>query len=87
MLSQHVKSATKNKSKKTSSRDVLQYFIVVRRPFLDPCWVHLGLSWALLGPWAILSPPGPVLGGPRGQLEANVGLGKLEWGVQGGKRM
>ena len=38
---------------------------------------------ALSGP--ILGPPWPFFGDPRRHLEANVGLGRLEFGAQGGK--
>ena len=41
-----------------------------------------------LGPsWAILGPPWPFLGGPGGHLEADVGLGRLDLGVQGGQKL
>jgi hypothetical protein len=42
----------------------------------------------ILGPsWAILGPPWPFSGGPGGFLEANVGLGRLDRGVQGGQKL
>ena len=41
----------------------------------------LGLSWAILGP------PWPLLGGPGGHLEADLGLGRLDLGVQGGQKL
>ena len=41
--------------------------------------------WAHLGP--ILGPPWPFSEGPGGHLEADVGLGRLDLGVQGGKRL
>ena len=57
---------------------------------------HLGSlgrrSAALFGPilgpsWAILGPPWPFLGGPGGHLEAKLGLGRLDLGVQGGQKL
>ena len=42
----------------------------------------------ILGPsWAILGPPWPFSGGPGGHLEADVGLGRLDLGVQGGQKL
>ena len=42
----------------------------------------------ILGPsWAILGPPWPFLGGPGGHLEADVGFGRLDLGVQGGQKL
>ena len=42
----------------------------------------------ILGPsWAILGPPWPFLGGPGGHLEADLGLGRLDLGVQGGQKL
>ena len=35
----------------------------------------------------ILSPPCPFSGGPGGHLEADVGLGRLDLGVQGGQKV
>ena len=61
-----------------SSRDILREKARYLSALFEPI---LGTSWAILGP------PWPFLGGPRGHLEANVGLGRLELGVQGGKRM
>ena len=46
-----------------------------------PFGVHLG------PPWAILGPPWPFLGGPGGHLEADLGLGRLALGVQGGQKL
>ena len=46
-----------------------------------PFWAHLGLSWALLGP------PWPFSEGPKGHLEALLGLGRLDLGVKGGKEL
>ena len=43
-----------------------------------PFWAHLGLILGHLGP------PWPFLGGPGGHLEAGLGLGRLELGVQSG---
>ena len=37
-----------------TSRNILRDLVVVRRPFLGPSWVNLGLSWDLLGPsWGV----------------------------------
>ena len=52
---------------------ILRDLPVARRTFLGPSWAHLGLSWALLG---------PSRGGPEGLPEADVGLGRLDLGVQ-----
>ena len=42
----------------------------------------------ILGPsWAILGPSWPFSGGPGGHLEADVGLGRLDLGVQGGQKL
>ena len=42
----------------------------------------------ILGPsWAILGPPWPFLGGPGGHIEADLGLGRLDLGVQGGHKL
>ena len=42
----------------------------------------------ILGPsWAILGPPWPFLGGPRGHLEAYLGFGRLDLGVQGDQKL
>ena len=35
---------------KRASGIILGARIVVRRPVSGPCWAHLGLSWALVGP-------------------------------------
>ena len=44
-----------------------------------------GPLWAHLGP--ILGYLGPVLGGLGGHLEAKLGLGRLDLGVQGGQKL
>ena len=42
----------------------------------------------ILGPsWAILGPPWPLLGGPGGHLEADLGLERLDLGMQGGQKL
>ena len=53
---------------------ILRDFAVVCRPFLGPSW-------------AILGPPWPLLRGPGGHLEADLGLGRLDLGVQGGQKL
>ena len=45
------------------------------------CQPFLGPSWAILGP------PWPFWRGPGGHLEADVGLGRLDLGVQGGQKL
>ena len=46
------------------------------------------LFGSILGPsWAILGPPWPFLGCPGGHLEADLGLGWLALGVQGGQKL
>ena len=49
---------------------ILQDFAVVRRPVLGPSWAILGPHW-------------PFLGGPRGHLEASLGLEGLRWPKMG----
>ena len=72
-----------------------------RWPKLAPRWAQEGLQnylgssghvSALFGPilgpsWAILGPPWPFSGGPGGHLEAKLGLGRLDLGVQGGQKL
>ena len=48
----------------------------------------VGLFGLILGSsWAILGPLWPLLGGPGGHLEAKLGLGRLDLGVQGGPKL
>ena len=56
---------------------ILGVWIVVRRPFLGPSWVILGY----------LGPSLALLGGPEGQREAELGLGRPDLGVQGGQKL
>ena len=59
---------------KRAPKSILRDLLVAWRPFLGPSW-------------AILGPPWPFLGGPGGHLEADVGLGRLASGVQGGQKL
>ena len=78
------------------------YKMATRWPKMAPRWIQEGsrnylgssgrcvspLFGPILGPsWAILGPPWPRLGGPGGHLEADLGLGRLDLGVQGGRKL
>ena len=52
------------------------------------CRCAAPLFGLILGPsWAILGPPWPFFGGPRGHLEADLGLGRPDLGVPGGQKL